>query len=340
MSSRSVLGEIKAFETQIEKLQSAGHQIEKICHLGYKIYPIATNPSVGSILPKDKDIGFTVTGMIHGNEPMGTAVLNEFLALILLNRIQFNIPIGVAIGNPWAGEENVRFRERDLNRSFLRTDSSLLEEKRADELEMLLSRSTYYLDIHQTSERSERPFFIFPFTKQGFEFARAIGPSHAIVTHWGDPYSTDGRCSDEFVIARGGTGVTIELGQGGFGPYQLEVGVLATIRGLFAAEAYLTKNPIDVTANPAYYAEGDIFTFDESYPYPQEGHVNLLEGLHNFRFIEKGENLGNVDGKPIIASHSGHILFVEYRRTAKATDPRPKALCRVLKKITRSDLPR
>lgn len=142
MSSRSVLGEIKAFETQIEKLQSAGHQIEKICHLGYKIYPIATNPSVGSILPKDKDIGFTVTGMIHGNEPMGTAVLNEFLALILLNRIQFNIPIGVAIGNPWAGEENVRFRERDLNRSFLRTDSSLLEEKRADELEMLLSRST------------------------------------------------------------------------------------------------------------------------------------------------------------------------------------------------------
>ena len=256
--------------------------------------------------------------------------------------LKLDVSIGIALGNPAAAMKSVRFTERDLNRSFGRADTQLLEEKRADELEKLLIKSRYFIDFHGVKLPVGSPFWIFPYTKGGYEFARAIGPDVPLITHWGKGFSEDGQCSDEFVNKNGGTGITIELGQNSFDSRQIGLGVQITLQGL----RYVTEQLTGRTSAKRTVAEkAPLYTWGEVIPYPKTGGPVLDAGWTNFMPVKKGQRLGSFQGKEITASIDGLVLFPKYPDPLKAGvtaygDTPPAAeLVRILQEIKESDFP-
>jgi succinylglutamate desuccinylase len=292
--------------------------------------------------PAGKRYGLTLMGITHGNETAGLAVMNGLLAHLVSGALNLQIPLAIVLGNPWAARENKRFLERDLNRSFARPSPTAMEERRAAALMPILAESAFLIDFHQTTRRSERPFFIFPYTPEGYALARRVAPRIAVVTHWGKPFSAEGRCSDEYVNSMGGVGVSLELGQNGFDPYQIGVGIDCAIWAIAAATAAARGTPDLLPARVDADDAPELFTWSEIIPWPAAGFVELKPDWHNFKAVGRGETIGTVDGKPITAAEGGFVLFPKYLTRAEqaAQATRPTELCRIMKKIGEADLPR
>ncbi len=311
--------------------------IERLCDYGWLLRP---KRSVVS-LPQGKDIGLVLMGITHGNEWAGAAVLNDTLAHIAAGSINLDIPVAFVLGNPWAARQNKRFLERDLNRSFARQGPSALEEQRAVELMPVLERTAFILDFHQTTRRSDRPFFIFPHSAKSHSFARQIMPRLTIVTHWGKPFSAEGMCTDEFVNSRGGTGISLELGQNGLDSYQIAVGVDAAIWAIRAA-ALTSAGEVEALRARTAAVTPEIYTWANTLPWPESGFVDLVDNLDNFRLVELGERLGSVDDRPLLAPVQGRILFPKYltRQQQSQQASRPTEVLRIMRRISEDELPK
>jgi succinylglutamate desuccinylase len=307
----------------LERFEKLCQNLEKVAPLAYIWHPAKPAP----LLPKP--VAVTLQAATHGNEVGGIDVLNAFLQLLHTGVIKPPFSMGFAIGNPLAVKANRRFVEKDLNRSFGRTSSAGDEEKRARALEPLLEKTALFVDFHQTIEPSQRPFFIFPYTKASFDFAAALHDQIPIVTHWGLSFSKDGMCSDEYVNHRGGTGLTLELGQKGFDAYHSGVGLqvaLAAVQyavGLFAGSS--EKRPL---------IDPELYTWKAVIPY-EEG-MTLREGLVNFQAVTVGDPMGSFQGQTLRAPVDGWILFPKYPRDPLAAPP--KELYRIIKRIPVDDL--
>jgi len=310
--------------------------IERLCEFGWLLKPRRTAVS----LPVGKSIGLTLMGITHGNEWAGAAVLNDTLSHIAAGSINLNLPVAFVLGNPWAARQNKRFLERDLNRSFARQHPRLREERRAVELMNVLQRTAYILDFHQTMRRSDRPFFIFPYSVQSLAFARQVMPRLTVVTHWGKPFSAEGMCSDEYVISQGGTGISLELGQNGLDPYQIAVGVDAALWAIRSAAMTCAGDEDGLRRRVISY-EADLYTWASIVPWPETGLVELIEGLENFREVRSGERLGVVDGQPLLATGDGKILFPKYltRQQQSQQTTRPTEVLRIMRPLRIEELP-
>jgi succinylglutamate desuccinylase len=305
-------------------------------------------PYGGILTPKghrkvgERDIGLTLMGLTHGNEWAGVAVLSGVLELLIAGALDLRIPVAFVLGNPWAAKQAKRFLERDLNRSFGRGSVATFEEKRALELEPLLARTAYLVDFHQTMQPTDRPFFIFPHRSDGVQLARAIAPHQTIVTHWGKSFSADGKCTDEYVNGAGGLGLTIELGQNGFDAYQIAVGQEAALWAIAVATARQGGMTLDEFIQNRPAPEPEIYTWLDIVPWPDRGVVQLDPGWTNFRKVEKGEKLGEVDGRTIYSRAEGRILFPKYLTPEQqsATTGRPAELIRVMRRVSLADLPK
>ncbi|MFW7379378.1 MAG: succinylglutamate desuccinylase [Oligoflexus sp.] len=314
--------EIETFRQYLDQTSVGKLQCEKLCRDVMQLIP----PVVKRELPPNKESGLTLMAVTHGNEVGGIAVLNQLLELIDSGLIVLNYPLTIGLGNTEASLLDKRFVERDLNRSFMRQQSDSLEDRRARELEPVLQKTAFFVDIHQTIEASSTPFLIFPYLPSSFEFARQIAPDLPIVTHWGGGFSKDGACTDEFVNKTGGVGLTIELGQKGFANYQEGVGLRAMLRALMVVDQRLAGQTWQVAEESA-----EIYTWAEVIPYP-EGEAGLDEGWYNFKRVEKGQRLGFAQGQDILAGTSGPILFPKYPQSPE--EPRPKEICRIMKRVT------
>jgi succinylglutamate desuccinylase len=285
-------------------------------------------------------INLSITAIIHGNEVGGLPVVTKILDQILTGEIKLKSTIGIALGNIEAAREGRRFLDRDLNRSFgMGSLSESREGQRARQLQQLLRQSRYLLDIHQTREPSRTPFFIFPWARRSFDFARMISKELPIVTHWGGSFSQDGMCSDEYVNAKGGTGITIELGQCGFDPEQVEVGFSSTLHALHATGSADVQQ-LSALRVPKEFT-GSIYTWNGMIPYPKIGDVTLMPGFENFQTLVAGTLVARHNDQEITAPVGGRILFPKYVRpgTPDAEGPRPAELCRIMKTITSEELP-
>ncbi len=325
---------------RFESFQGSSGEVkaERLCDFG-----LLLTPKTGVLAAKGKkDIALTLMGITHGNETAGIAVLNALLALLSSGSVRLEIPVAFLLGNPWAARENKRFLERDLNRSFNRPDPRMKEERRAAELSQVLRRTDFIVDFHQTTKASDRPFFIFPYSKPSFAFAREVAPKQTIVTHWGKPFSAEGMCSDEYVNAQGGTGISLELGQNGFDPYQIGGGVEAGLWALRTVADRWKGGHTDAFAKGRADNDPELYTWAQIVAWPERGFVDLDEGWTNFREVTEGQRLGTVDGEPLLAPVSGRMLFPKYlsRDQQRALDSRPTELCRIMKRIGTGDLPK
>jgi succinylglutamate desuccinylase len=288
-----------------------------------------------------KDVVLTISALTHGVEVGGLAVLVELLELVTRGQVPMDLPFGVALGNIPAAENSVRFVERDLNRSFGRESTKMLEEKRADDLEKLFSRTQYLLDIHQVKLEIDRPFWIFPYTHGGYQFARAVAADVSVITHWGRGFSQDGQCSDEWVNGQGGVGVTIELGQNGFDPDQIKKGLEVCLSALSYASEKVGGQEVQ---RSGVKKRAPLYTWGEIIAYPPTGKPVLNPGWHNFKFVKAGEVIGSFSGEDIKATVTGPVLFPKYpepRPDGSYADVPPAAeLIRVLREISEAELPK
>lgn len=285
-------------------------------------------------------INLSIMAIVHGNEIGGLPVVTRLLDQILAGEIQLKSTIGIALGNIEAARVGQRFLDRDLNRSFgMGSLGESRESQRARQLQELLRRSRYLLDIHQTREPSQTPFFIFPWARRSFEFARMISKELPIVTHWGGSFSQDGMCSDEYVNAKGGTGITIELGQSGFDPEQMETGFSSVLHALHATGSAEVQK-LGILKVPKEFT-GSIYTWNGMVPYPKTGEVALMPGFENFQTLVAGTLVARHNDQDIMAPVSGRLLFPKYVRsgTPDADGPRPAELCRIMKTISSEELP-
>lgn len=334
--------ELATFEDNMAATKKSSHlNIQDVCRFGCLLEP---KRSVNSISSTKKPIALTIMGLVHGNEVGGLAAINTLMKIVLQPSFVLPAPIAIILGNPWAASKNKRFLERDLNRSFASPSSRTLEEKRAREIAPILDQSAYLLDLHQTSQKSEVPFFLFPFTKKGFQFADDIAPDCAIITHWDVPYTTEGMCSDDYTNMQGGCGLSLELGKEGFDPWQIALGASTALAAIFNVASYLSsrKKSSAVRTDPSHRL---LFKIADVMAYPP-GQVDLRPGWYNFAPVRKNESLGTFTvgkkKKTIPCSRNGYMLFPSYPTTKIPTQGnkgRPTDLCHILAKISSSDLP-
>lgn len=161
-----------------------------------------------------------VFGALHGNEPAGTAAINQIREKFStgeLHLLKGSIS-WVPIANPEGTKQNKRFIEEDLNRVFKDTEGvGSYEAGLANELGMLIKDADVFLDIHTTAAPGPTCVFIdFP-TEENISFAEALGMEYAL-TGWPKLYATNPRGLDSFDTTRyafehGKIGLIIECGQ-------------------------------------------------------------------------------------------------------------------------------
>jgi succinylglutamate desuccinylase len=322
--------------TRLQALIGQLHSTYAVHEHGEFIYTISPKePGIKPSQERRKPVDLTISAIIHGVEVAGLAVVVEILTLVTSGALGLRVNLGISLGNLTAARAGKRFIERDLNRSFGRGETTTHEDRRAKELESLFGQSKVLLDIHQVKLFCDRPFWIFPFTRAGFDFARAVAGDVSLITHWGKGFSAEGKCSDEWVNGEGGVGVTIELGQNGFDPAQISRGVDICRRAIAVVSGQEEARP--------KAPHGPIYTWAEIVPYPETGQPVLDAGWHNFKFVSAGERLGEFGGRTIVAGVSGPVLFPKY------PDPLPDGgfgeskpaaeLLRIMREIKESDLP-
>lgn len=315
----NIAEEIELF-LQIEKtLSDPDLTVESTAPYCFEVFAKGQTPSA------DKPCDLMVMAVTHGNEVGGIRVLNEWMKHLNASLLG-DLRLGLNLGNPHASLKNVRFVERDLNRSFGREAKGDLEEKRAAELAPILQRAAFFLDLHQTIEPAEKPFFIFPYNPHSFGFATSIDSHIPIVTHWGKGFSKEGRCTDEFVNLSGGVGITLELGQNGFSPFKVGAGFKACSDALRFVKNFKKTHRYQEPAKDL-----EIYTWGEVVAWP-DGEASLDEGWYNFKEVKAGERLGVVDGQALFAQASGPVLFPKYPKPIGKK--LPTEMIRILKRVS------
>lgn len=317
---------IESFHQKIERIK----KVKSVEILGYGIYVLFCRQNKKAAEISKKDINISFLAMIHGDETGGFWIFERFLDLFEKDALNFEGKIGLAFGNPEAAADGVRFIEKDLNRSFGVSSDFSLEEKRAKLLEELLRRTNFLIDFHQTIRPSRTAFFIFPFQKASFLFARAIDLDLPIVTNLkGGSFSKDGMCSDEFVNSCDGSGITIECGQRGFDEEQVSRGLELCLKSL-----RVLQNPMlleDFKNSSTIYKR--IFSPVQIAAYPKNEDVRLSPGFKNFDPVQKGQIIAFIDNLPLVAAQDGFILFPKYKDDIKKNGPFPSELFRIVASV-------
>jgi succinylglutamate desuccinylase len=96
-----------------------------------------------------------VVGATHGNEPTGVMAMVAFHRRMQTGDVQLESgKVSLLLGNPQAYEQDRRYVDRDLNRSFNEPVSSLNEGQRAGDIIQYLEQNTgieALLDLHSVS---------------------------------------------------------------------------------------------------------------------------------------------------------------------------------------------
>ncbi|WAS58712.1 succinylglutamate desuccinylase/aspartoacylase family protein [Burkholderia ambifaria] len=320
--------EIAAFERFAASSTIGRARVERVERFGFVIHPPHANAA------HEPRFDLLFIALTHGNEYAGLPVLNALCRYVEAGVLAPSVSIGFLLGNVDAARRGTRFVERDLNRTFGRAGRDTADDRRAREMEPVMRRARFCVDLHQTIEPSEAPFFVFNYHPTSLQLAHAIAPDTPVVTHWGRPFSSasaGGCTSDEFIQQGDGVALSIELGQKGFGLYQIAAGVRVCLDAITTVSAVVhgaSLPPVDACANP-------IYTWAHIVPYP-DGEVRLDAGLRNFQPIRAGDRLGTRDGTPLVAGTSGLLLFPKYRRSE--SEPKPAELYRLLRQPALSEL--
>ena len=271
---------------------------------------------------------FQINAIIHGNEVGSLPAVVSIVREIVSGTRTYPGRLSILLGNPEAAGEDVRFLESDLNRMFLHNVLSTHEACRARTLMPILDDCDLLLDLHQTILHSEHPFYIFPFREESLQWARAIGATGAYVDATPtNPQQATTRCADEYVWLRNVPAVTLELGEKGFSQLSEITAYRAIVKALAAIEKIHYGHRLVDIANEEPPLQRYVTVHREVYP---SLHHQLRPGLINFLPVVKGEALHRSGTPPLIAPHSGMLLFPKYIDSTVTSSALPKNIYRII----------
>ncbi len=225
------------------------------------------------------DIEFTFIGSIHGDEPAGKRAIEK----ILEKDYDFRKAVKFIIVNEEALEQDERFLDEDLNRSFPGDiDSDQREERLAAELLSEIGDSKV-LDIH-TTHSFDRPFAnAKTFEDPEMEMIKATGAEDAVKFEEGDGTLTD------FV-----TGIVVEAGtQHSDEAVENAVNVIENFLAYFG-----------VLDREFEASDPDLFVHEEEV----EGDWEFLK--ENFQKVEKGEVYARREGEQLRAKEDFYPVLM------------------------------
>ncbi len=256
------------------------------------------------------DFHVVIGCMIHGNEVGSLPAVVDMMRLLRDHQFTFGGKVTFFVGNPEAGMEDARFLEADLNRVFVDDPPDNHEGRRARELKPLLDEADLFLDLHQTILATEEPFYIFPFSMEGWHWARAIEGARMWVTrHPGAAFSTGTCCADEYVRLKGKPGMTLELGEKGFHFDGQRVAIEAVRRVLHLADRVGYGADIGSIAQQSpelkflHTVHREAFATEE---------LALEPGWVNFKPVSKGQQMNARKTPDLVAPEDGFVLFPKY----------------------------
>ena len=249
-----------------------------------------------------------IIGGTHGNERTGIAVVRTLRDDIAAGRR--SVVSGVLtliLGNPEAIAQNVRAIDgRDLNRYFspsmLANDDGSAEFQRAQIIASVVQASDIVIDIHAPNKPSV-PFAI-----------AKNDDAHRNIFRWFNPPCV---LTDPLYIFGGGVPVTID-------EYADSIGKVG-----FCFEAGWVKDesiiPSVIDSVTRYLIDVGIFAGEKITPPDIQGAIYEIaavilrnirafsfaegRGMSSFEPISSGDVLGYHDNDPVIAEHSGVIMF-------------------------------
>jgi len=268
--------------------------------------------------------------MVHGNEFGSLPAVVRMVKSLQSGEVTFGGKVSIFIGNPEAAQENLRYLEADLNRVFLDTGQNRHEDRRAQQIIPILDAADVLIDFHQTILETTCPFYIFPWHRSGWQWARAIHSTDVWVTR--NPkqgFSAGSKCTDEYVTDRGKPGMTVELSQKGFSTEAEHLCWNTMLDTLRVAEEVGLGQSIDALAQQQNELSFVETTFTERFDDPMKA---LVPGLVNFRTVQAGQALHAPNSPPLIAPKSGSILFPKYpqREDGQAVAPWPGEIYRIV----------
>ncbi|MEQ1723514.1 MAG: succinylglutamate desuccinylase/aspartoacylase family protein [Pseudobdellovibrio sp.] len=277
---------------------------------------VQTGPDILKFTPnraiKKMKAGFLA--LVHGNEVIGLPILNTLIKSLLDGTLTPDYEILFGLGNLRAAYANKRFLEIDLNRCFGPTPTSSPEEQRAREIEKyLLNEVDYLIDLHQTVQLSQNPFFIFQYSSQNcFSHINLMNSDFPAVLQFDNIGDSQGLSTDEYLRGRGRFGVALELGQIGVTGERFNDGLLVCtnfIEKLKTFESYEQMNvPFVGKLN------FPLFEISERMIAPEDN-SKLDTMWSNFAKFKKGEMLGLSPSGPILAQRAGCVLFPKLNQT-------------------------
>jgi len=298
-----------------KKFSSLGSnwQVDEIAPYVWVVSPVGINK-------KPEMVRLSFGAITHGNETVGLAAFDSFLSFLTEQKGDYSL--GFFLGNPEACRQNVRYIERDLNRGFSAPSPSgksdknwsptKLEELRAVEIQKLLARTEVLIDLHQTKCPSERAFWIMQMSGAHYHWARSIDQESPFVCYDGN-FSADGDGTCEYVRGLGRVALTIESGQEGIHPEQVDFMTMRMQRAY--AVAGLASGPKEHDPR----SDKELYTWDQTISNTPQS--RLVPGLKNFSLVERGTVYGYEENRELVAEKTAMSLFPKYPRPAQTVAP-------------------
>lgn len=293
-------------EAELEKFQTLHNRFRN--QPGYQ-----SLDKYGFTTAKKPDILFT--GLTHGNEVIGLQVINLFLEKALKSDHTAPYTFAILLNNIDAYNKNVRFVDKDLNRSFKSSPIKPASEKgsehyRALEIEEIVKKlqPRFILDLHQTTEQTLSPFFMLPEDRTLILAAATINREWPIITFDGAGFSKDGKTLMEFAWSEKIPTLVIEISQNGF---NLEL-AKSIMNQLFFLNAESIIQPTN-KANVDYYKISHQLT-------KYSVGVELIPGFKNLQAIKANDVLGVApNGSNYLCPADGLFIFPKYGRQAEVS---------------------
>ncbi len=228
-----------------------------------------------------------VAGSMHGDEPAGAQVVRHVRET--MDPSEFPWEVRLAVGNPRALEQNIRFMDSDLNRSFVGGESNGYERERSLELMEAFGSPRLLIDIHQTHCPTP-PLAVVADSPAHLALSRALGLDMAVV---GATRIYGPSMLSDWADSLGGIGITVESG-------------LA-----YSEEAYVAAHHVVDRALKHRWDPGEsirVFDVQCAIQAPWEG-LRFHRTLGNGSPVQAGEVLAERDGQVLKAPGDGVLLL-------------------------------
>lgn len=277
----------------------------------------------------------------HGDEVGPLPAMLDVMAGLADGTHRFGGRARFVLGNPEAALQGTRFVEQDLNRVFVDPGIAIggpnaHEVKRAQALMPILDEAELFIDFHQTSQPSARPFYSYPWRRDWADWTQALGGSTAWTTRPASAAFIEGmRCTDEYVRDNGGMGITLELGQRGFSQATFARARAEMLRAMALLDD-IADGRTTVADAAAEQPPPTLFAVVHIQPF-SDPRMALKPGWVSFAPVRAGQRLSAPGTPEVIAPDSGEILFPVYPKRQTdgcATAPWPQTLFRIIQHVT------